>query len=466
MPNVLAMLLWRLQQSPAPADGGGLLDDVRRIMADLTAFFARTTLRLLAAAAIVLLTLVAMWALGKLLRYLQRLVADRYGKYFKDVVVKGYTILRADHSILFVDKLLVLLFWVLRLLVVYFALSSIFSLFAQTQAWAGTLLSWVLNPAQDILLGLWRFLPNLFAIIVIVVVTHYSLRLVGFLASEIQGGRLRIAGFYPDWAGPTLTLVKVLIYAFMLVTIFPYLPGSHSEVFQGMSVFIGILISLGSSSLISNLMAGIVITYMRPFRRGDRIRIADVTGDVVEKTLLVTRVRTPKNEDVTIPNANILSSYTTNYSTATAPEELGVILYTSVTIGYDVPWTKMHQALIDAGLRCSMVEKTPTPFVLQTSLDDFYVSYQLNVYTRQPSQQLRIRSELHQHIQDVCFERDIEIMSPHRYNLRDGSAIAMPESYLAGKAKNTEPFRVEQLPPAAAGDADGATPAPPSPPTP
>ena len=194
------------------------------------------------------------------------------------------------------------------------------------------------------------------------------------------------------------------------------------------SVFVGILFSLGSSTAIANMVAGLVITYMRPFKIGDRIKIGDVSGDVVEKTLLVTRVKTIKNEIITIPNSSVLSGNTTNYTSETA--EKGLILHTTVTIGYDVPWKDMHQVLIDAALKTDMILKDPMPFVLQTSLDDFYVSYQINAYTREASKQALIYSQLNQNIQDTCNERGIEILSPHYRAARDGNRVTIPSSYL------------------------------------
>jgi small-conductance mechanosensitive channel len=227
----------------------------------------------------------------------------------------------------------------------------------------------------------------------------------------------------------------------MMVLIFPYLPGSGSPAFQGISVFIGILFSLGSSSAIANMVAGMVITYMRPFRIGDRVKIGDITGDIVEKTTLVTRIRTVKNEDVTVPNSAVLSSSTINYSTHASAPEYGLIIHTTVTIGYDVPWKEVHQALIEAALRSELILKNPMPFVLQTSLDDFYVSYQVNGYTKEANNLASIYSQLHQNIQDCFNEVGIEIMSPHYRSLRDGNMTTTPTSHLH-KDYETPSFRV------------------------
>jgi small-conductance mechanosensitive channel len=230
----------------------------------------------------------------------------------------------------------------------------------------------------------------------------------------------------------------------MLVLIFPYLPGSGSPAFQGVSVFIGVLFSLGSSSAIANMVAGMVITYMRPFKIGDRVKIGDITGDVVEKTMLVTRIKTPKNEDITVPNSTVLLSSTTNYSTHTRQNNAGLIVHTTVTIGYDIPWKEVHKALIYAARNNELVDKEPEPFVLQTSLDDFYVSYQVNCYTREANKLALVYSLLHQSIQDSFNEAGIEILSPHYRNQRDGNHTTIPNNYL-DKDYETPSFHIKNV---------------------
>jgi len=339
---------------------------------------------------------------------------------------------------------------VLRLLMIalalYITLPLLFSVFPWTRGIAETLLGWIIKPLKAVLSGILDYLPNIFTILVIVAITHYVIRFIRFLTSEVESGALVIPGFYADWARPTFNLIKILLYAFSFIVIFPYLPGSDSKIFQGVSVFLGILFSLGSSSAISNAVAGFVITYMRPFKVGDRIKIGEITGDVIEKSVLVTRVRTIKNEEITIPNATILTSHTVNY-TASA-RELGLILHTSVTIGYDVPWKQVHQLLIDAALATKdILNDERKPFVLQTSLDDFYVAYQLNAYTADSHRIAAIYSELHQNIQDKFNEAGVEILSPHYRAGRDGNPVAMPPDYLPPDYQPPA-FRVNVTPPA------------------
>ncbi|WP_419800929.1 mechanosensitive ion channel domain-containing protein [Mucilaginibacter sp.] len=363
-----------------------------------------------------------------LLNYSEKFLSVNKEKYFKGIKIRTLQLLSADEHYKYALRINNIIRLILILLIIYLALPLFFSVFPQTKSIANLLISWILTPAKAVFDGILGFLPNLFTILVIYLATRYLIKFVKYFATEIDQERIRLGGFYKEWAWPTFNIIKVLIYAFMFVIIFPYLPGSKSPAFQGVSVFLGILLSLGSSSAISNVIAGLVITYMRPFKKGDRVKIGEVTGDVIEKTMLVTRIRTIKNEDVTVPNSTVLNTYTINYTVNT--NDTGLIVHTTVTIGYDVPWKDMHQALIDAALRVDFILKEPLPFVLQTSLDDFYVSYQINAYTKEAGKQAFIYSQLHQHIQDVCNERGIEIMSPHYNTMRDGNMTTIPASYL------------------------------------
>ena len=248
-----------------------------------------------------------------------------------------------------------------------------------------------------------------------------------YIALEIENENLKFNGFFPEWAMPIFNIVRILLYTFMIAMIYNYLPGSDSGVFQGISVFVGIIISLGSSTLIANLMAGLVITFMRPFHIGDRIKLNDITGDIIEKTPLVTRVKTPKNEIVTVPNSFVMSSLTTNYSSSA--KEFGLIIHSDVTFGYEVPWQQVQQLLMQAALATPYLEAEPQPFVLQTKLDDWYVVYQINAYTRHPEYMSQIFSQLHQNIQDLFHEAGIEIMSPHYMGVRQSDQVFMPDKY-------------------------------------
>lgn len=315
------------------------------------------------------------------------------------------------------------LFMLVQLL---FTVPLVFIVFPQTEKLAYTLLGYLWMPIRQILKGIVDYIPNLFTIVVIWLAIKYMIRLIRYLAREVEAERLKISGFYPDWAMPTYHIVRFLLYAFMIAMIYPYLPGANSGVFQGISVFVGLIVSLGSSTVIANIIAGLVITYMRPYKLGDRIKLNDTTGNVVEKTPLVTRIRTPKNELITIPNSFIMSSHTVNYSSSA--REYGLIIHSEVTIGYDAPWRKVHQLLIDAALNTPGVIDDPRPFVLETSLSDWYPVYQINAYIRDADRLPQIYSNLHQNIQDYFNEAGIEIMSPHYMAMRDGNETTIPKN--------------------------------------
>ncbi|MBE0604916.1 MAG: mechanosensitive ion channel [Deltaproteobacteria bacterium] len=329
------------------------------------------------------------------------------------------------------------------ILVFYIYLPLVLSFFPWTRGVAAVLIGYIFGPLKVVGKGILDFLPNLFFIAVIAAVTHYGLRLIRFFFSGVEKGTFTIPGFFREWAEPTFKIVRVLVVAFAAVVAFPYIPGSGSPAFQGVSIFLGVLFSLGSTSAVANIVAGLILTYMRAFRVGDRVKIADSVGDVLEKALLVTRIRTIKNVDVTIPNSMILASHIINYSSSAA--EFGLILNTGVTIGYDVPWKQVHELLISAARKTEGILEPPAPFVLQTSLDDFYVSYELNAYTGNPQVMAVTYSLLHQNIQDAFNEAGVEIMSPHYAQVRDGNRMAIPDASLPpGYAPPA--FRVERVP--------------------
>ena len=267
-------------------------------------------------------------------------------------------------------------------------------------------------------------------------------RVVALFFQQIRLGRIVFKNFPEEWAEPTNSIVRVLLVAFGVVVAFPYLPASDSPAFTGVSVFIGVLFSLASSSSLSNMIAGLVLTYTRAFRLGDRVKIGDTLGDIVETSLLATHVQTIKNEMVVIPNGLVLGGSVTNYTRAS--RTLGLILHTSVTIGYNAPWRTIHGLLIEAAHATPGLLKEPAPFVWQTALNDFYVTYEINAYTDTPRDMPDIYAALHARIQDTFFAAGVEIMSPHFTAVRDGNGVAIPESFRP-KGYRPPAFRVEAV---------------------
>ena len=380
-----------------------------------------------------------LWQLGKRILYFVLVLVGQYFLFrltiwlfkklkvriqrLKDTKLKPFSI--QDYELLDTQKqvnLLIFLSNLLRYIIMFLQLlltvPLLFSIFPQTKSLAYQLFSYIWIPVKSIFTSVVEYIPNLFTIFVIWYAVKYLVRFVHYLANEVKSERLKIRGFYSDWAEPTFHIIRFLLYAFMIAMIYPYLPGSKSGVFQGISVFVGLIVSLGSSTVIGNIIAGLVITYMN-----------ETTGNVIEKTPLVTRIRTPKNEVVTIPNSFIMSSHTVNYSASA--REYGLIIHSEVSIGYDIPWRQTHQLLIEAALNTPGVIDDPRPFVLETSLSDWYPVYQVNAYIKEADRLADIYSDLHQTIQDKFNEAGIEIMSPHYMAVRDGNATTTPKNDLS-----------------------------------
>ena len=385
---------------------------------------------ILVGALLTVLTLAAFVAIIMLLNrgfpLLYRFIQRGRGRWIRSLRIQRLEILpaaQATKSLLFAARVLQIAAF---LFVIYVFLPVVFSFFPWTRGLANTIFTWTLTPLAGVWNAFIAYLPNLFTIAVIVVVFYYLLKFIRLLFTGMERGALALPGFHRDWAMPTYKIVRFLVIVFAAVVVFPYLPGSQTPAFRGISIFLGVLVSFGSSSAIANVVAGVVMTYMRPFQLGDRVKIADTVGDIVEKTLLVTRVRTIKNVDVTVPNAMVLSSHIINYSSTA--KEGGVILHTGVTIGYDAPWRKVHDLLISAAEATDGILAKPKPYVLQTALDDFYVRYEINAYTDNPNVMARTYSVLHQNIQDKFNEAGVEIMSPHYRAERDGNEITIPKA--------------------------------------
>ena len=346
------------------------------------------------------------------------------------VVFQNFEIISSQTIGIFSLRVLQFIRTLIILTILYFYLTFVLRLFPWTRKFGDGFLQYFFRALEVFSQEIAKYLPNIFIILLIVFITHYLLRAIKPFFTALERENLVIHGFYPDWAKPTYNLLSLLIIALAIVIAFPYLPGFNSPAFQGVSVFLGVLFSLGSTSAIANVVGGIILIYTRSFQLGDKISIGDVIGDVIEKGLLVTRIRTPANRIITIPNSSLLNTNVINFSVSQREFEQPLILQTTVTLGYDLPWRKVHETLKEAALATKFIVSEPDPFVLQTSLDDFYVSYQLNAYTDHPSKMVYIYSELHQNIQDKCNEVGIEIMSPHYKALRDGNHSTIPENYL------------------------------------
>ncbi|MEQ8192218.1 MAG: mechanosensitive ion channel family protein [Candidatus Eremiobacterota bacterium] len=388
---------------------------------------------------VTLIFIIVMTVLNKTLRIINNKIKIWHGGRISDIKMQKLVLITADRIAGVIITVINLCAFIFKLALFYIYLSFIFSFFVWTEDYGEKLLGYIFLSLHIIWAGILFYIPKLLFLLCIAVITYYIIKFIKFIFDELEKGTIEFPGFYKDWAEPTYMIVRFLVIAFAVVIALPYLPAYESPAFKGISVFLGVLFSLGSTAVISNMMAGIILIYMNAFRIGDRIQIGEVTGDVIEKSLYLTRIRTIKNVDITIPNAMILGSHITNYSSCA--REKGLILHTTVTIGYDAPWRTVHKLLIDAALSTEGILKEPAPFVYQTSLDDFYVSYQINAYTDKPNSMGGIYSELHQNIQDKFNEGQVEIMSPHYTALRDGNKTTIPENYLP-KEYTSPPFKI------------------------
>lgn len=331
-------------------------------------------------------------------------------------------------------------------------LGAEFNFFPWTRVHGRQLLDYVLTPIRYVGITILNYLPKLFYIAVIVFVMYYVLKFVALLAREFERDNIRIRGFYPEWIQPTYRIIRFLLFAFTAVLIYPYLPGENSPAFKGVGIFLGVLVSLGSTSAVANVVAGIMLTYTRGFRVGDWVKIGDNIGNVTSQNMLATHLLTFQQEEVIIPNSVVLASHIINYSLVGQTE--GVLLHTSATIGYDTPWRTVHQLMIEAALKTPDILPDPAPFVLQKALDDSYVQYEINAYTRNPHAMFITYSNLHANIQDCFYAAGVEIMSPVYSALRDGNKVAIPAEFLPADYR-PQGFRIAKADDASAAAAGG-----------
>ena len=375
-----------------------------------------------------LLLISALFVARKLFKRVERWEAERYHASLERLQLHGGV------------KLIVWLFklarWVAALGLIYAYALFLFRTFPSTRGWANALAAYTLIPLKTIFAGFLSSLPNILVIIVILVVARVALKALRTLFTGASEGSVALPGVHRHWAMSTYKIIRLAVIALVMVVIYPYIPGAESPAFKGLTLFTGALVTFGASTTVGNLLNGLILMGVNPFVVGDRVRIGETEGDVTKVTFFTTQIRTIKNVEVTLPNTQVMQSAVTNFSTQSRGP--GLIVHTTVTIGYDAPWRKVHENLIEAARRTEHILKDPAPFVLQTALNDFYVSYQLNAFTREANLQASIYGELHQNIQDAFNEAGMEIMSPHFTALRDGNTIAIPEScrpdgYRAGR---------------------------------
>lgn len=300
--------------------------------------------------------------------------------------------------------------WLIMIVLVVLYLHYTLALFPWTRRAGNTLLALLVGPLETLSKELINDLPDLAFLAILFALIRYALKLLRFFVDAVAHGAVALSGFQPEWAIPTYKILRVVIVAFALVVAYPYIPGSESAAFKGVSIFLGVMFSVGASSILANVLAGYSLIYRRAFKLGDRVKIGDTVGDVIEMRPQVTHLRSPKNEEIIVPNSLILGNTVVNYSSLARRH--GLILHTTVGIGYEVPWRQVEAMLLMAAERTGGLRQELSPFVLQRSLGDFAVNYELNAYCDDASRMYSIYSDLHRNILDVFNEYGVQIMTP------------------------------------------------------
>ncbi|TDN62743.1 mechanosensitive ion channel domain-containing protein [Paraburkholderia sp. BL10I2N1] len=324
------------------------------------------------------------------------------------------------------------LFLVLAL--VYFYLIFVLEQFPATEPMGARLSGFLWSLIDRFALGAVSAIPGVVTVIVIFLLTRAIQSLIGNVFQAIQSGRLTIPGLHPETAGATRRVITIIVWALAVTVAYPYFPGAQSDVFKGLSVLFGLMVTFGSAGIVNQLMSGMVVIYSRAFRKGDLVKIGETTGIVLRVDTLSVKLVNLRQEEVTIPNALVVGAVVRNYSSL-ADQQGGTSLSTSVTIGYDTPWRQVHAMLTIAAGRTRHLLGEPAPFVLQRALSDFYVEYELYASMENPAQRPLILSELHGHILDVFNEYGVQIMSPHFEEQPDANVVVPKSGWFPAPAR-------------------------------
>ena len=365
---------------------------------------------------VLFITFILVWAINRLFDFLKKITLNSEHRFLTSIRIRNYDFIKKPGIVKALVKILAILRIVFLLFLLITIIPLIFDIFPSTQYLSKIIVQWISEPIKNVGIAIIGYLPHLFYIVIIAVITRYVLKILRFFALEIERGILKIKGFHPEWAHTTYVLARMMLWVLALVIMFPHLPGSDSDAFKGISVFLGVLISLGSSSAISNAIAGIVISYMRPFQVGDWIKSGEIIGAVIEKNALVTRLKTINNEDITIPNSAILSGATMNFTSI--GKEIGLALNVQVKVRYDYSDNLVEELLIEAALKTNGISPKPHPYIFQISLSELNAVYELNAYTFHPENMYFIKSDLTKNIQSTFRQANIEIFSTQYVEIR------------------------------------------------
>jgi small-conductance mechanosensitive channel len=365
-------------------------------------------------------------------RRFDRLLTSRLRARIHTVGIQSFEVMRAERIWNALRGALTALRTLALLTIALVYSGFVLAQFPRTRGLSRGMLAFALGPLQVIGNGFVAQIPSLVFLVVLFFVFRLILRLIRLFFDAIERGTVTLAGFDAEWAQPTYKIIRVLVIAFGLIVAYPYIPGSESAAFRGVSLFIGIVFSLGSSSAISNIIAGYMMTYRRAFKVGDRVRVGEAFGEVIEMRLQVTHLRSPKNEEIILPNSQILAGEVVNYSSLSRAQ--GLILHTEVGIGYETPWRQVEAMLMQAAGRTEGLATDPPPFVLHKKLGDFAITYELNVYCSNVPAMLRLYTALHRSILDVFNEYGVQIMTPAYENDPPEPKIVRREDWYAAPA--------------------------------
>ena len=354
----------------------------------------------------VVFVLVILWLHRRIRRRTLKLVK----RYLKDVETATAKSVQAEAIAALVRYGLNFVLLVIFFLGFYYYLSFVLLAFAETRYFAQLLLTYLTEPVLLIFKGILSYIPNMIMLGLITWVTMYVIKGMRVFFDAVEAGSFDMGDFEKHWVNPTFNIARVIVILIALVFAVPYIPGSDSAAFQGLTILVGAMLSLGANSVVSNMLAGLFVIYRRSTSIGDRIQIGDHIGDVVQIKLMETHLKSIKNELISIPNAQLMNSDVVNFSKKT--DGSGLLLHTTVGIGYEEPPEKVEAMLIEAANRTKGIKAKPEPFVLWTALADYAINYQINGYTTRGSIIPKIRSDLHRNIVAVFNENNVQIMTP------------------------------------------------------
>ncbi len=370
-----------------------------------------------------------LWAARRGRRWFDIRAVQRARLHSRQLQIAGLPIMQSDQLLLLARRAIRVAYWAVLLLMLYSWLSFVLERFPYTRVWGEQLRGFLYNVIGVIVKGIIGAVPGLVVAVLIYLLARFVVRSLSNVFDRVQRGQLRLGWLDTDVVGPTRRLTSMVIWLFALAMAYPYLPGAQTEAFKGLSVLVGLMLSMGASGLVGQAASGVILTFSRVFRVGEYVKVGDCEGTVTELGMLTTRIRTGLGTELSLPNTLILSAVTKNYSRAVKGH--GYVLDTVLTIGYDTPWRQVHAMMIEAAMRTDGVLSDPKPAVFQTALSDFYVEYRLvcQAIPSQPRPRAEVMNRLHAHLQDVFNENHVQIMSPHYLADPDKAKVVPPSDW-------------------------------------